>query len=232
MVGLFPFLPETTQLGSVGTIVPVLIGGFVIGRGVHSAAIASEDFWGETSHREYFKDEIKKSQLNVPSDLPEETVDEFCEECEALFDGITLDWNQSPQEIDQMLDAVYQHVRSYIHVDARGRSRTFQAVYAFYRSMWFVSLLLGAVYFMYGLLKELGAVEGTVAYTSFIGTAEIPPGLIILGSTTFVLGSYRYFREAKFDYRRYFSLYLISDFLVIRNSRRTDSDETPPPSSP
>lgn len=50
------------------------------------------------------------------------------------------------------LGILYPLVRGYIHIDGRGRSRTFQAIHAFFRSGELGVIVLGSIYVAYAFL--------------------------------------------------------------------------------
>lgn len=250
LLGLAPFLPRETDIGSLGAILPLLIGGFVVGRAIHSIAVTIENPPSETESergvirtlfiskplgwffgREYFDDVTHRdrfiSELKRPDVVDESLVDEFYQECRRVFPNLELPEDRSQlDDSEQVFDTLYGLVRAYVHIDARGRSRTFQAIYAFYRSMWIVSFLLFLVYLVYGVLKVLGLNPGIVDYTSFIGSLGVPDSLIVLGSLVVAYAGYLAFSEARTDYRRFFVQYLISDFVLLHRTRAAVADET------
>ncbi|WP_135824759.1 hypothetical protein [Halorussus ruber] len=145
-------------------------------------------------------------------------VDRFYRRSKELFgEDIGLPEDRSDVSDDQA-DALYALVRSYIHIDSRGRSRTFQAVYSFYRSMWLISLLLVVIYVGYGLIRITGISQEMVNYYTYISSLQISPVVLVLGSLVVVTSSYTTFRGAKQKYQKYFIQYLVSDFLVLRDS--------------
>lgn len=213
LLGLVPFLPKDTDLGALGAVLPLLIGGFVFGRAIHTVGVRLEDAYEEApTHRERFIQEV-----NDPEVMTEETVRCFYQECINAFDIVDDDdqWQRNGQDED-LLEDIYGLVRSYIHIDSRGRSRTFQAVYSFYRGMWVVSLIVAVVYLLYGLLKGINATEGLVTFTSFFGTLGMAPGLIVLGSVIVALLSHEAFSQARGDYQEHFVRYLVADFLILQ----------------
>lgn len=231
LLSVVPFLPKDTDLNAIGALLPILVGGFVFGRAVHTLAVGLEDnYQASPTHRERFIQE-----LSTPDILNEETLQAFYDECTETFDFLDEEypWEQGGDERNKAkLEDLYGIVRSYIHIDSRGRSRTFQAIYSFYRSMWIVSILVAAMYFLYGLLKGSGTMDNIVTFTSFLGSLEIPPGLLVLSSAIVALASYRAFSEARADYQKHFIRYLFADFLVIQGVdypetfiRATVSDE-------
>jgi len=215
VLGLLPFVPRQTNIGSVGILLPVVIVGFVVGRAVHSAADSLDERFGNPSHRDLFQWEL---QYPDKGNLDQEVVNRFYIRSKELF-GENIGLPETRSDLSEaQADALYGLVRSYIHIDSRGRSRTFQAVYSFYRSMWLVTVLLFGIYLVYGILREGGITQGLVEYYTFVSSLGIPPLIIILGSVSAVLFSYTTIRSAKKDYQEYFVQYLISDFLVLRDS--------------
>lgn len=215
VLGLVPFLPRKTPLGSAGFLLPVVILGFSAGRAIHTAANNIDERFDNDGHRDYFRWEIQKEGER---DIDQGVVDLFYKRSKELFDD-DIELPDDPSDVtDEQADALYALVRSYIHIDSRGRSRTFQAVYSFYRSMWLVSLLLFGAYFGYGLVRMTGISQELVEYYTFISSLEISPVVFVLLSLAVVTSSYTTFRGAKETYQKHFVQYLISDFLVLRDS--------------
>jgi hypothetical protein len=239
LLGLVPFLPNKTDFGSLGVLLPFLVAGFVIGRAIHSVAVGVEkrhqksdsdvgwieshiiyplavlffayDWTEDVTHRRYFIIEIKNK-----GDIDEKVVKLYLRLCRDAFNE--LDIPKDPENItDNLGNSIYNLTRSHIHIDARGRSRTFQAVYAFYRSMWIVSLFLSIVYILYGVIVALRLNRGIVDYTSIIGSFGVQGSLISLLSFVLAVGTYYAFSSAKWDYQKYYIEYLLADFIVIQN---------------
>lgn len=216
LIGLFPFFPDNTKVGSLTALLPLLVGGYVVGRGIHSVAAKFDERGG--THRTQF---FKQLTADDPPDVSKSAVREFLEECDAVFgEAIYEDKKakQPPWEREIAEETLYSAVRSYIHLDGRGRSRTFQAIYAFHRTMWIIVLSLGIIYTGYGVARIFGRVEGTVEYASFIRGIGLDP-LLIITLSSFGLGvSFATFRRSKRPYRRLFAEYLILDFITIRST--------------
>jgi len=215
ILGVVPFLPRQAPIGSVGVLLPIIILGFSIGRAIHTAANSIDEYFDTPGHREHFRWELQNTDKG---DMDQGVVDRFYKRSKKLFgEDIGLPDDRSDITAEQA-DALYALVRSYIHIDSRGRSRTFQAVYSFYRSMWLVSLLLVVVYVAYGLIRMSGISQEMVNYYTYISSLDIAPVVFVLGSLVVVTSSYTTFRGAKTNYQQYFIQYLISDFLVLRDS--------------
>jgi len=223
LIGLFPFLPSGVTLG-VGVAGIVVVLGFVVGRAVHGTATTFDEFWDNDDHRDVFL-----QQISDPTVLSAEVMDRFFDTCCQVYDGLGLCETRRESidaEADE-LEPLYTLVRSYVHMDSRGRSRTFQAVYAFHRSMWFVSLFLAFVYYWYAFLTAFPVSQETVSYQTYISLTGLHPGVVTAGATVVALFSYRVFRDAKHRHQRYYVQYLISDFLTLYETETMeDGDPT------
>ena len=215
VLGTLPFLPHQTPIDSIGLLLPMIILGFSVGRAIHTAANSIDDRFDTDGHRDHFRWELQQTEAG---DMDQGVVDRFYKRSKELFgDDIGLPDDRS-EVTGAQADALYALVRSYIHIDSRGRSRTFQAVYSFYRSMWLVSLLLCGLYFGYGLIRMSGLSQEMVDYYTYISSLDISAVVFVFGSLVVITSSYTTFRGAKSTYQRYFIQYLISDFLVLRDS--------------
>ncbi|MEZ3116855.1 hypothetical protein RYH80_13145 [Halobaculum sp. MBLA0147] len=229
IIGLFPFLPVDTEFG-VSLVGATVVLGFVVGRAVHGIAISFDNYWENKGHREEFLE-----QLAEPDVLPANVIDRFFDVCCEVYTDLDLceDRTTSVESDDDELEPLYTLVRSYIHMDSRGRSRTFQAVYAFYRSMWLVSLLLAFVYYVYSFARLLGVTTGAVDYYTYASSLGIPTAAIMGLSVSVGLFAYRVFRDAKTRHQRYYVQYLISDFITLYEaSSRLDSGDPTAPARP
>jgi len=214
--GLIPFLPETVSFNGLLTVVVVVVGGLVSGRALHALAISIEDFFGEDSHRDIFIQEVRNAN-NIPDSL----VNDFLDECS---NSTSLKLSSETTNILQRQDikGSYTFARSAVHIDGRGRSRTFQAVYAFYRSTWLVGLILGIIYVIYPIAKYQNITQNIAGYSSIIGSVSVNYSVLALLMVVLSLGLFRVFRKAERQYRRYFVEYLISDFLAIQRLQGLD----------
>lgn len=213
VIALFPFVPAGGSVPLSGVIGVVVVGGFVIGRGIHATALWVEGIANATTHRELFIDEV----IN-PNCVSDELATQFYSACHSAFDTSEL-----PKKRDDLgdehranLEDLYTLVRSYVHIDGRGRSRTFQAVLDFYRSIWVASFMLALVYMFYGTLTASGILSpGIIRYQSYLGTLGIHYSFMFYGAVAVVGGAYGTFRRVRSDYREYFVQYLFSDFVVL-----------------
>lgn len=218
-VGLFPFLPEDTGLLSTAGLVVVLLLGFVFGRGIHAVGIQLESHEAATSHREVFRREITNTD-----DLSDDVVDQFYQTARRRFELGFLNEDREQLDSDQDasdIDALYDHVRSYIHIDARGRSRTFQAVLDFCRGMMLASGILSLIYLVYAVALVTGFNDSSWApYVSYLGSYELRPALIAFGALFITAGAYITFERIRSDYRTYYIEYLITDYLVLEQQQQ------------
>ncbi|PHQ44249.1 hypothetical protein DJ68_19505, partial [Halorubrum sp. C3] len=153
-VGLAPLLPADTGTPSTAGLVILLLLGFVFGRGIHAVGIQLESHEAATSHREVFRKEIANT-----TNLSDDVVDRFYDTARDKFELDFLDTDRTQLDPDRDasdIDAIYDHVRSYIHIDARGRSRTFQAVLDFCRGMMVASAILSFIYLAYAVALITG----------------------------------------------------------------------------
>ena len=106
------------------------------------------------------------AELKGEGELDNGVVQRFQREYDDTFSEIDREGGNSESETegtvysnseDRELNYIYESARSYIHLDGRGRSRTFQAVFAFHRSTWLTMIVLG---FLYGVQSILEIVVG------------------------------------------------------------------------
>lgn len=211
LIVLVPFLPQTVDPSSLEVIVPLLVLGFVVGRALHTIAVDFERKLGRPSHRDRFA-----SELANPESLSQATIAEFLYECESAFESVDQRAiRKISNDTGMSAESLYVNVRSRIHMDSRGRSRTFQAIYSFHRSMWLVTLLAAAAYLVYGLADGSGYTTDAVSFTTHIGGMGFSPGLLITASYLTLLVGAKAFSDARGEYQKYFIQYLIADFLTI-----------------
>ncbi|EMA69158.1 hypothetical protein C461_03247 [Halorubrum aidingense JCM 13560] len=213
-VGLVPLLPADTGSLSTAALVVVLLLGFVFGRGIHALGIQVESHESATSHREVFRQEIANT-----SAMSEDVVDRFYTTARQKFDLDFLSTDRTqldPIKDSTEIDTLYDHVRSYIHMDARGRSRTFQAVLDFCRGMMIASGILSFIYLTYAIALVTGFTESSWApYVSYLGNYELRPALIAFGALFILAGAFITFEQIRSDYRTYYIEYLMTDYLVL-----------------
>lgn len=217
LFALYPLLPVWVSINSFAIVVPILMAGFVVGRALHAGAVFVERGLNRQSHRGLFAEELER-----PSMLSVETMDAFYKECEAAFPHIGLSGSRAVDaKNERTCTTLYALVRGYVHFDGRGRSRTFQAIHAFFRSTELVMGLLTLVYSVYVLAAfqkgQIGVpVQGVLPYPSKIAELQLTPGVIELAVLLVVLSVRTTFKYAKYEYKEYYIQYLLTDFLTLR----------------
>ena len=259
MIGLSPFLPNDTPVGSLATLLPLLAGGFAFGQAIHTIGVYIErsskeskklneeiqeknsrisknvlrlrkwllavpagqlfgsEYFLDTSHRTLFCEELTRNNESENKDglIDADLLDGFYHICKSDIPDLNLPEKRT--KLGAECDFLYSTIRSLTHIDGRGRSQTFQSVYAFCRSMWITSLALFIVYSAYVILKIGGIASSMVGYTSFIGSLDISNEIIFLTSIVVTLSSFKIFTRAKSDYQKNFVQYLFSDFITLQN---------------
>jgi hypothetical protein len=235
VIGIAPFLPRDAEIFSIGAVAAGVVLGFVFGRAIHALGLLLEMPDGNsrllsvrgygivanaasTSHREMFKKE-----LHNPKKLSEGMVNEFYQRALEAFPDIGLkqDREDISSEDDMELETLYSLVRSQIHIDSRGRSRTFQAVLDFQRTMMIASLLLFVVYILYAAVLWTGA-RSPVAYEAYISYLDPAWWLVALFAFFLILGVYTTFEQIRTSYRMYFIQYLMADFITLYETANRD----------
>jgi hypothetical protein len=103
ILGMFPFLPHNTDVFSPGLIIPLLVGGFVVGRAIHATSLWIEQRAGAASHRAVFKD-----QFQNPAAVTPELVESFYEACLVTFNEVDLPDSRFEAVEDQLIvDTLY-----------------------------------------------------------------------------------------------------------------------------
>ncbi|MBX0346596.1 hypothetical protein [Haloarcula pellucida] len=215
LLGLTPFLPTDSNPPAAVLIAVLIIGGVVLGRAIHATRLWAEEDAGVTSHRDRFI-----SELITPDYITDDLADQFYNCCQEQFQELSLPENRSQldrQKHGDDLNMLYSLIRSHIHIDARGRSRTFQAVLDFYGSIWIVSFFLVIIYAIYSTLKLFNALSGgVISYGSYLQTLGIHPTIIFSTALVALGGAYITFRGVRSDYRNIYIQYFISDFIVLQ----------------
>lgn len=216
IIGILPFFPQDTPITTVSTLAIVLVIGYVAGRGVHSLGELIDSKYNRGTHRDLFVEELRSPTL-----VEVEVADEFYHRARDVFSRLHLP-HDNRVATDEKLETLYLFVRGCIHMQNQGRSRTFQAVASFYRSIDIVTKILIGVYILYGATKSAHWITNLVGFTSHLGSLGIQPTFIILGAYLFFPISERVFRDAREDYREYFIQYLLVDFLLTSQQCETE----------
>lgn len=242
VLGIMPFLPNTTPMTSFAVLVILLLASFVLGRIIHAIGLFMENSLGSDSpilrnliyfrqqdvaatHRDVFVDE-----MHNPTRVSDGLVDSFYGEVTAVFPGLALPDARtalSKEEHADELETLYTLVRSAIHMDARGRSRTFQAILDFQRSTTVAIIFLMIVYFIYAVSLGLGhSFESIIGYTSFIDVLSVHWWVLALGAEGVFIITVETLWEVREDYRRYFVQYVFADFVNLRAGADSSSDSS------
>lgn len=220
VVGVLPLLPSDTGLSGTSGILILTLLGFVFGRGIHALGVQVEQYDTPMSHREFFYREIQN-----PSQIDETLVDRFYTRARTQFSlsELPADRDKLGSNSEPAMDSLYNHARSFIHIDARGRSRTFQAVLDFHRGMMLVSGLLCLIYLGYALTLYASTFwwfsqSSWAPYLSHIGSYGINPGYVFFGALFILAGAYTTFERVRSNYRIYYIQYLMTDFLILQET--------------
>ena len=214
VLGLYFLLPAEIDVPIAAVFIPVLVLAFVLGQAIHSGAVFVEDFLTRYTrikgHRSHFSNEIDNPQATN-----EKIVREFTLACNEVFELNISDGGDA--------EDYYPIIQSFIYADSRGRSRTFQAVYALNRSMFLLSLGFPVLYFVHRLFYNTEIVTRDPKYSIFfIDYWDFQ------GSITFLLWfTALFFLYGAYRYKRFFMQYLISDFIMIRTTNGAISTEHP-----
>lgn len=244
VIGLAPFLPAGTTGNSLAFGLILLIVGFVIGRAIHAIGLQLERSIGSdhlinipwigfelfleedslsTGHRDLFVDEIHGN-----GNLSKSMLDRFYNIGKSVHDDLDLPENRTEAN-ERELEDLYTIVRTTVHMDSRGRSRAFQAVYDFHRTMLVTSLFLFMIYVTYDILSGFNLLDGLANYQSFIGVVNPIPGVISSGGGLILVAAFLTFQQVRPKYRFFFIQYLIADYIVLYTW--TESEKQKPTSA-
>lgn len=214
VLGVVPLLPEGARVTAVTSLVPVLALAFVVGQGIHSLAVRVEAALGHDGHRTRFADEL----VGRTGRFDDALVREFWN-CYRGTDFSTPVDFEADENTDPSVarTAIYVLVQSYVHTAELGRSRNFQAVYAFCRSLWFGSFCLTFLYWSFALY----ATVLNLGYHPIVPATDSLLELLVLSTTVCGLCVF-VFKYAADQYREHFVQYLLADFVVL--SRRAAED--------
>lgn len=213
VLGVLPFAPKETPVDAAGLVVVLLVSGYITGRGLHTIAESIDNILGNRSHRDFFVDVLQGTEeLLDPA-----TVDEFYDVATTFADSPDLPDDRADASATE-LETLYLYVRARIHMHGQGRSRTFQAIHAFYRSTHLTFVCLAILYFVFGAGVFFGLFTGIGSFTSYWGTLGLSGNTFVAISELIAAVSLAAFHDAKGDYREYFIQYLLIDFLMIESS--------------
>ncbi|GAB6861248.1 hypothetical protein ACFR97_14385 [Haloplanus litoreus] len=206
--GFYMIIPKEIDIPVVSAIIPTLVLSFVFGQALHSLSVLVENLIGKVGFAATHRDQFY-SRLNQDSDTTAKKVEEICES-HIEDDGIDgeLDFSSDSN------DAVYSFVQSYVYIHDIGRSRTFQSIFAFSRSMTVFLFGLIPLYLTHQYLREVGVVARDPKYLVFFPNfgdfAQTVIPLAFMGGLVFWYSAYKY--------KSYFVEYLITDFISLNAS--------------
>lgn len=242
---LVPLLPEEIIVGPVSAAIPLIAVGFVIGQALHTVGATVQSFRDDsiatTSHRELFARAVNddsESDTDIPNDLIEKfrhAVDQQHGVESPDSDSDSYDWMT-----DDGIKSMYGLVRSQIHADGRGRSRVFQSIYAFSRSILLMIPVVGFIYVLYAslatldvsLASQLNLESNGPIYTPAVASTLNEP-LVVLPVTFIVaaLGWFIFTRTTE-QYKRYYVEYTLADYVVITDEQDGGTTGEPPDKKP
>lgn len=233
---LIPFSPQSIDIRTPLAAIPLIAVGFVIGQALHTISIIVQSLPAgnttTTSHRELFVQAVDDQSEHSPK-IPNPLISRFKTSVNDQHSGEdTGPLNTDNATSNDEIKSVYHLARSKIHADGRGRSRVFQSIYAFSRSVQVMILVVGVIYIVYAILDFVdisqafasqSSLEFSVQiYTPLIASAlEQPLVVIPLAILGMALG-YGIFNKTTAQYKRNYVEYTLADYVVILN-------ENPPP---
>lgn len=210
---LFLPVPVASQIGPLAALIPVLVLSFSLGQGLHAIAHWLEKLAGQTRfvtpHREIFAEQIQN-----PNWISVYIVDSFrLKVAELLLEPTNQSSVNIEGKVDQEIDwsEIYTFVQSYIYTHEIGRSRKFQSIYSFCRSLMVLSFFFPIITFLHNQMQKSGFVfDRTPQYATYFqgypDFMEVSLFLGVIGTLVFWYGAY--------SYKRNFVRYLISDFIA------------------
>ncbi|WP_339106293.1 hypothetical protein [Haloterrigena salinisoli] len=213
-MSFYMVIPQEITFGPIVAIIPVLVLAFVLGQALHSLAAGLEKLIAKsclvTSHRTLFAEKI----LN-PDNAEKRIIEEFKVECSRLLHdpSLLIESEENTSHSSEEWKELYPTIQSYIYNSEVGRSRTFQAIYAFSRSMSVLFVGLPLFYITYYLFQKNGFFfdrqsKYLLYFPNFGEFIEVAWPLCWLGALLFLYSTY--------TYRKFFVQYLISDFVALR----------------
>lgn len=230
ILGIYPLLPQDLILTTLSIALSLLVIGFVAGRVIHTIATSVHKWltkrdiprFKSQTHRDLFIDEICNPNL-----IPVDIVELFHEECWKTFSeiGLRRDQRYTVEEDSDLLEGLYTAVRSYTHVNSQGPSENFQAIYAFYRNVGLVMVLLFAVYgfvVVNTVLSEVGWVALSkyvrASKLALISSQTLPLPLVIFFTFILTIFIAFVFRLGMRRYKTIYVQYIMTDFIAIQKS--------------
>jgi hypothetical protein len=209
--GFYLLIPQSITFSLVSAIIPILVLSFVFGQGLHSLAAFIESLLNRTQfvdgHRAQFGEFIKNNPNNP-------IVKKIKEDCAYLFRDSRYSIPEEETVSEDEWKNLYTYVQSRIYVGDMGRSRTFQAIFAFSRSMTVFLSGLPVLYFTHHVFRENNLIisrppKYLLYFPSFREFFEAVLPLSWLGALVFLYST--------ISYKRHFIQYLVSDFVSLNN---------------
>lgn len=234
VIFLYFLLPQEIQIGFSQGIVFVGVFAFIFGQALHAAALFVEVLpemvsrllgisW---SHRTKFQKE-----LNDPSYFNKRNIRAFQQAADRVCPGFSARSSFDDEYSTAEALTLYAFVRSYLHAHNQSRASSIKAIYGFCRNMFVLLLGLVPLYLTYGFLSfertfalgvsGIGYIDRPGKYQIFFSSfteflrAVVP--LALLGASIFLIGM--------FLHQRFFIQYLISDFLAVCGTDRTEDGD-------
>jgi hypothetical protein len=223
-LSLTPFLPESVAPTSPAPLVAILVFGFIFGRAAHALGIQIERLDLVKSHREHFQDQLFDADEISPT-----IIEKFYSRARIKFDMSELPENRNDLERDdhvKELNTLYTMVRAMVHMDSRGRSRTFQAILDFYRSMMIIALVLFLICTGYAIVLSAEGASELLPYNSHLSSFDILPAVSFFIGVVIPLSAYTIFERIRSEYRSYYVQYLMADYLLL-DKEETESQAKP-----
>lgn len=247
VLGIFVLIPVPITDGNIWSnlalaLLPTLVLAFVFGQALHSIADFLERHHEKPllrlnvspysgGFRSEFAERINYSyeeDINDDAgDLGEQIVNErFREACSVLLSNELVNYGGEEMTADDWKE-IYPVVQSQIYASEAGRSRTFQSIYAFCRSMFTLSSLLSIAYLIYAVFRA-GYFPSWIISLLGLETDPLQGSLIAIYLWwTLPLSAIGVitFGYAAISYKSYFVQYLISDFLTITYGRELEMED-------
>lgn len=207
--GLYMLIPIAIEIGIIAALLPILVLSFVFGQALHSLSAGLEALLSDITTLSNHRTQFGKYICDNPD---EHLVQKFKEDCAYKFhDCKLMDTQQNGCSTDTWKE-LYPYIQSHIYTNDTGRSRTFQAIFAFSRSMTVFLFGLPILYGIHFLLDSSGVIVSRppkylLFFPNFPEFIEAVWPLSWIGMFIFLYATY--------SYKRYFVQYLISDFVSI-----------------
>jgi hypothetical protein len=211
LLSFYLLLPKPITIGIIAAVIPILVLSFVFGQALHAlSALFESKFSNWTrimSHRDHFG-----HKLANPDEGEQRVINRFKKECGFML-GDTEIMKQTDELTKDEWKRLYPIIQSHVYQTQSGRSQTFQAIYAFSRSMLILLTGLPILYLIHYFFRTIipridRDPKYLLYFPSFWDFIEVAIPLCILGALLFAYSSY--------SYKRYFVQYLVADYILER----------------